>query len=115
MWKIQILYTYVYAPREGNGNPLQCSDLGNPMDRGPWQATVHGATKSRIWLSSMHAAPAQEGVEHDSACLCTKSNVRKLHTVCLPKQVLVLTVMALDWKSKYKKAIAWAYQKTPGP
>ena len=32
-------------PREGNGNPLQDSCLGNPMDRGAWQATVHGVTK----------------------------------------------------------------------
>ena len=29
------------SPGEGNGNPLQCSCLGNPMDRGDWQATVH--------------------------------------------------------------------------
>ena len=27
-------------PGEGNDNPLQCSCLGNPMDRGAWQATV---------------------------------------------------------------------------
>ena len=32
---------------EGNGSPLQCSFLGNPMDRGAWQATVHGVTKAR--------------------------------------------------------------------
>ena len=30
---------------EGNGNPLQYSCLGNPMDRGAWCATVHGVTK----------------------------------------------------------------------
>ena len=30
------------SPREGNGNPLQYSCLGNPMDRGAWRATVHG-------------------------------------------------------------------------
>ena len=30
-------------PREGNGNPLQYSCLGNPVDRGAWQATVHGS------------------------------------------------------------------------
>ena len=33
------------SPREGNGNPLQYSFLGNPMDREVWQATVHGITK----------------------------------------------------------------------
>ena len=32
-------------PGEGNGNPLQCSCLENPMDRGAWQATVHGVTR----------------------------------------------------------------------
>ena len=33
------------SPGEGNGNPLQYSCLGNPMDRGAWQATVHGTAK----------------------------------------------------------------------
>ena len=33
------------SPGEGNGNPLQYSGLGNPMDRGTWHATVHGVTK----------------------------------------------------------------------
>ena len=32
-------------PGEGNGNTLQYSYLGNPMDRGAWRATVHGVTK----------------------------------------------------------------------
>ena len=35
------------SPGEGNGNPLQYSCLGNPMDRGGWQATVHGVAKSQ--------------------------------------------------------------------
>ena len=30
---------------EGNGNPLQCSCLENPMDREAWQATVHGVAR----------------------------------------------------------------------
>ena len=30
---------------EGNGNPLQCSYLGNPMDRGAWWATVYGSQR----------------------------------------------------------------------
>ena len=32
-------------PGEENGNLLQYSCLGNPMDRGAWKATVHGVTK----------------------------------------------------------------------
>jgi len=38
--------------REGNGNPLQYSFLGNPMDRGAWWATVHGVTKNQIQLNN---------------------------------------------------------------
>ena len=30
---------------EGDGNPPQYSCLGNPMDRGAWQVTVHGGLK----------------------------------------------------------------------
>ena len=36
---------------EGNGNPLQYSYLGYPMDRGAWQATVHGVAKTQTQLS----------------------------------------------------------------
>ena len=39
-------------PGEGNGNLLQYSGLENPMDRGTWQATVHGVAKSKTRLSS---------------------------------------------------------------
>ena len=33
------------SPGEGNGNSLQCSCLGNPMDSRVWRATDHGVTK----------------------------------------------------------------------
>ena len=38
------------SPGEGNGNPLQCSCLENPVDQGAWWATVHGVAKSRTQL-----------------------------------------------------------------
>ena len=41
------------SPGGGNGNPLQYSYLENPMDRGAWQATVHGVTKSWTRLSDL--------------------------------------------------------------
>ena len=34
------------SPGEGKGYPLQYSGLKNSMDRGDWQATVHGVSKS---------------------------------------------------------------------
>ena len=41
----------------GNGNSLQYSYLGNPTDRGPWWAIVHGAAKSQTRLSEWCTLP----------------------------------------------------------
>ena len=58
------VHPYIQAvPGEGNGNPLQYSCLENFMDRGAWQATAHGVTKSWTRLST-HA--------HSSSGLQTK-------------------------------------------
>ena len=42
------------APGGGHGNPLQCSCLEIPVDRGAWWATVHGVAKSQTRLSDSH-------------------------------------------------------------
>ena len=42
------------SPGEWNSYPLQSSGLENSMDGWLWQATVHGVTKSRTWLSNFH-------------------------------------------------------------
>ena len=42
------------SPGEGHGSPPQDSCLENPMDRGAWLATVHGAAKSWTQLSAAH-------------------------------------------------------------
>ena len=41
------------SPGGENGNPLQYPCLENPMDRGAWQATVHGVTKSWTRLKGL--------------------------------------------------------------
>ena len=38
------------SPEGGNGNPLQCSCLEDPMDRGTWWPTVHSIAKSQTQL-----------------------------------------------------------------
>ena len=48
------------SPAEGNGNPLQYSCLGNPMDRGAWWATVHGVSKSILAMESYSAFKRKE-------------------------------------------------------
>ena len=62
---------------EGNGNPLQCSCLENPRDRGAWRAAVFGVAQSRTqlkWLSSSSSSSQCKGhrieslVWEDSAC-----------------------------------------------
>ena len=35
----------IQSPGEGDGNPLQYSCLGNPMEGGAWPTTVHGVAK----------------------------------------------------------------------
>ena len=42
------------SPGVGNGNPLQYSCLGNPMDRGVCQATVNGVTKELDTIEQLH-------------------------------------------------------------
>ena len=44
------------SPGDGNGNPLQYSCLGKPMDRGAWWATVHGVAKRKTPLSTAHTS-----------------------------------------------------------
>ena len=61
------------SPGEGNGDPLQCSCLENPMNTGARQATVHGITKSQTWLST-HTAT---GLCNDNMC----DNAKKSFTM----------------------------------
>ena len=41
---------------EGNGNPLQCSCLENPRDRGAWWAAVYGVAQSRTQLKQLSSS-----------------------------------------------------------
>ena len=41
---------------EGNGNPLQCSCLENPRDRGAWWASIYGGAQSRTWLKQLSSS-----------------------------------------------------------
>ena len=60
------------SPGEGNGDPLQYSCLGNPVDRGIWQSTVHGVTKSWAQLST-----------------CTHTHTQKLKSTYLMRSELL--------------------------
>jgi len=63
----------------GNGNLLQYSCLENSMDRGAWQATVHGVTKSQAWLST-----------------CTNINFNKYNINILVKCIIYIPFLSVD-------------------
>ena len=62
------------SPEEGNGTPLQCSRLENPMGGGAWWAAVYGVAKSRTRLNDFtftfhfHALE-KEMATHSCSCL----------------------------------------------
>ena len=58
------------SPRGGNGNPFQHSCLENPMDRGAWQATVHGVAKSQTWLRDWHFHFQRVDIVPTAAWIC---------------------------------------------
>ena len=65
-----------------NGNLLQSSYLGNPMDRGAWQATVYGVTKRRTPLRDSTTRTSNRGLRLDSRfSLSLRALICKTQTV----------------------------------
>ena len=76
-------------PGGGNGNLLQYSCLGNPMDRGAWQAIVHGVAKSprlmrRFWN------PVSYHLVHSLAIFQNQADISPLSLSVLPLSFFVL-------------------------
>ena len=66
------------SPGEEHGNPLQCSCLENPMDRGAWQATVYRVAQSQIRLK-WHST-----LVHTHSMLCYAKLLQSCPTLCDP-------------------------------
>ena len=47
---------------EGNGNPLQCSCLENPRDRGAWWAAIFGVAQSRTRLKGLSSSSSSNNI-----------------------------------------------------
>ena len=82
------------SPGERNGNPLQDSGLESPMDRGTWQATVHGVAKSRTWLKWLSTQENQK-IEQRSSEDSKRSHSDKVFT-------------NLPWANILLPSYAWA-------
>ena len=55
---------------EGNGNPLQCSCLENPRDRGAWRAAVYGVAQSWTRLKQLSSGSSSNGYSNTLATSC---------------------------------------------
>ena len=56
---------------EGHGNPLHCSCLENPRDRGAWQASIYGVAQSQTWLKRLSSS-SREGNGTTSSILASE-------------------------------------------
>ena len=79
------------SPREGHGNPLQYC-LENPMDRGSWQATVHGVAQSwtRLKQLSMQAHTTHYG----------EPNVVPRPNICFHEWMILLQIYSVIQKAE---------------
>ena len=72
-------------PGEGNGNALHYSCLGNPIDRGAWQAIVHGVVRVRHDLVTKQPPPP--------CSIYSKNKIIKAHSL---KIIDIYSVISLE-------------------
>ena len=90
------------SPGGGHGNPLQYFCLKNPMDRGNWQATIHGITKSWTRLSlHTHTHPTQ-AVITEVAGICQASHSRGFLAPNILSSVLCINLLLPQQQNLYR-------------
>ena len=89
---------------EGNGNPLQCSCLDNPRDRGVWWAAVYGVAQSRTQLKRLSSSSSSMAlVPYTQSCLTLCNLVdgslpgSSVHGI---SQSRILERVAIPWKGE---------------
>ena len=95
------------SPGKGNGNPLQYSCLENPMDRGAWQATIHGITRVGHDLATK---PPPYLLPTSAGSLKKQESSRKTSISALLTMSKSLTVWITINCGKFWKR--WEYQTT---
>ena len=97
------------SPGVGNGNPLQCSCLENPMDRGTWWTTVHGQKESdtteRLTVPDTYAHTLVEGK------LIIHTVVGDTTSVLLPLDTFSLTWPGVLRVSSVPTATTWTWHR----
>ena len=80
---------------EGNGNPLQCSCLENPMDGVAWWAAVYGVTQSWTRLRQLSTSSSNDGFTFLGPLISQESNVAAKKVAFLPCIFLFLIVFSV--------------------
>ena len=80
---------------EGNGNPLQCSCLENPRNRGAWWAAVYGVAQSQTWLMLLSSRSSRDRLHgfmkiFMKYCGMNKGQDKFPDVNCIPVQVQTL-------------------------
>ena len=85
--------------REGNGNPLQCSCLENPRDRGAWWAVIYGVAQSRTRLNRLSSSSS------------SSSTIYYLKLITVP---VSFTKLQKHWKLSitYRKQVLSHFEKS---
>ena len=96
------------SPKVGNGNPLQCSCLENPRDRGAWWAAAYGVAQSQTRLKRLSSSSSSSSI----ACL----SVSFLQQLASPRLVVQRLkrlpamwetwVLSLGWEDPLEKETA---------
>ena len=100
---------------EGNENPLQCSYLGNPRDRGAWWAAVYGVAQSRIRLKQLSSSSSRMNLKDimlSKISQAQKTNTTWSHLWAESKIVKLIEaesrmVVAKDWGEKGTLLHCW--------
>ena len=92
------------VPGGGNGDPLQYSCLGNPMDTGSWWATVYGVTKNQIRLSDWAHTRKIRGSLHAPQ---TDASWGWNGTVNVPEMVRIMNYSHIFWREWTRNCKLW--------
>ena len=93
---------------EGNGNPLQCSCLENPRDRGAWWAAVHGVAQSQTRLKQLSSSSSKH-IQHRTgqAGVTLASGVVGSRLLSLPFSHSWPSLCLFDFRLRQSSCIQW--------
>ena len=101
----QLHFHFLLSCTEGNGNPLQCSCLENPRDRGTWWAAVYGSHRVEHDWSDL-AAAAAAGFVHPTESAIFLHNSRAMQKSHWEDPGCWECVLALGWPAWWGQALS---------